>query len=84
MTRFLLLALPVRAAALAAATLLSACSSHMGYDAAQAWQRDQCFKIINSQERSRCLASSSQSYEQYRREAAAARDGEASEPRKAP
>ena len=31
----------------------------------QAWQRNECFKINDAQERSRCLASTSASYQEY-------------------
>ena len=33
----------------------------------QAWQRNECFKINDAQERSRCLASTSASYQEYER-----------------
>ena len=59
-------------ALLALAHTLTACSSQQLYGAGQAWQRNECFKIADQQERSRCLASSSTSYEQYKREAKAA------------
>jgi hypothetical protein len=52
---------------------LGACSSQQAYGAAQAWQRNECFKINDAQERSRCLASTSTSYEDYKRQADAAR-----------
>lgn len=56
----------------ALAFTLTACSSQQVYGVGQAWQRNECFKIADQQERSRCLSSSSTSYEQYKREAAAA------------
>lgn len=52
---------------------LAACSTQQAYGAAQAWQRNECHKIIDAQERSRCLASSSTSYEDYKRQSEAAR-----------
>jgi hypothetical protein len=59
-------------ASLTLALTLSACSSQQLYGVGQAWQRNECFKITDQQERSRCLSSSSTSYEQYKREARAA------------
>lgn len=52
---------------------LTACSTHQAYGAAQAWQRNECFKINDAQERGRCLASTSTSYEDYKRQSGAAR-----------
>lgn len=62
------------ALALAPTVLLIAlcgCSSQQLYNAAQGWQRNECYKIADQQERSRCLASTSTSYEQYQRESQA-------------
>jgi hypothetical protein len=52
--------------------MLTACSWQQLYGVGQAWQRNECFKINDQQERSRCLSSSSTSYERYKREAEAA------------
>jgi hypothetical protein len=49
------------------------CSSQQTYGVGQAWQRNECFKINDAQERSRCLASASTSYEEYNRKAEAAK-----------
>ena len=57
---------------LALAFTLAGCSSQQLYGVGQAWQRNECFKITDQQERSRCLSSTSTSYEQYKREAKAA------------
>jgi hypothetical protein len=51
---------------------LAACSGQQTYGIGQAWQRNQCFKIDDAQERSRCLESADTSYEQYRRQSAGA------------
>ena len=56
----------------ALAFTFTACSSRQLYGVGQAWQRNECFMIADQQERSRCLSSSSTSYEQYKREATAA------------
>ena len=53
-------------------SMLGACSSQQLYGVGQAWQRNECFKINDQQERSRCLSSASTSYEQYKRESGAA------------
>jgi len=52
------------------------CSSQQTYGAGQAWQRNECYKINEAQERSRCLASTSTSYEAYKREAEAGKKGQ--------
>jgi hypothetical protein len=51
---------------------LGGCSSQQFYGVGQAWQRTECYKVSDHQERSRCLASASTSYEQYQRESKAA------------
>ena len=49
--------------------LLSGCSTPLAYYSAQGWQRQQCFKLQDPQQRQRCLKSASGSYEDYQREA---------------
>ena len=49
-------------------TALAGCSSRQAYGVGQAWQRNECFKIADQQERSRCLASAATSFEQYKKE----------------
>ena len=49
------------------------CSSQQAYGVGQAWQRNECYKIGDAQERGRCLASSSTSYDEYKRQSDAAR-----------
>ncbi len=58
-----------------AAVLASGCSSPQAYGAGQAWQRNECYKINDARERSRCLASASTSYEEYKRQSEAAKSG---------
>lgn len=53
---------------------LSGCSSQQIYNSGQAWQRNECNKIIDGQERSRCLANSNTSYEDYKRQTQEAKD----------
>jgi hypothetical protein len=49
--------------------LCSGCSSQRVYGAGQAWQRNECMKINDAQERARCLAAAGTSYESYQRQA---------------
>ena len=65
----------VFAATLVSALHLSGCSAQQAYGASQAWQLQECSKIMNAQERSRCMASASTSYEDYKRQAEAAKAG---------
>lgn len=55
-------------ACVAAATLTSACSSRQAYDSGQAWQRNECNRIADAQERQRCMNSASTSYDSYQRQ----------------
>ncbi|AGX86828.1 hypothetical protein Cenrod_0721 [Candidatus Symbiobacter mobilis CR] len=50
---------------------LGSCTSQQLYGVGQSWQRNECLKIADQQERSRCLSSASTSYEQYKRESQA-------------
>jgi hypothetical protein len=51
---------------------LSGCSSQQLYGVGQGWQRNECNRIIDLQERNRCMASANASYEEYRRQSEAA------------
>lgn len=53
--------------ALVCAACLSSCSSQQVYGIGQAWQRNECYKIVDAQEHGRCMASTSMSYEEYKR-----------------
>jgi predicted small secreted protein len=57
----------------AAALNLAACSTQSLYGAGQAWQKQECSRMADAQERSRCMASASRSYEEYKRESDAQR-----------
>lgn len=48
---------------------LAACSTQQGYAGGQAWRRNQCLQIIDSQERLRCLKETDLSYDHYHKEA---------------
>jgi hypothetical protein len=53
---------------------LSTCSTQQAYGVGQAWQRNECHKIIDTQEHARCVASTSMSYDEYKRRTEAAKD----------
>jgi hypothetical protein len=55
------------------AAWISACSVQQAYGAGQAWQRLDCNRIADMQERQRCMASPSISYEDYLRQSEAAK-----------
>jgi hypothetical protein len=52
---------------------LVGCSSQQLYNAGQAWQQNQCNRIEDAAERNRCMASTKTSYDDYQREAEAAK-----------
>jgi hypothetical protein len=51
---------------------LSGCSSQQLYGVGQGWQRNECNRIIDLQERNRCTAGANKSYEEYKRQSEAA------------
>jgi hypothetical protein len=51
---------------LSLSSLLASCSNEQVYGVGQAWQRNECFKINDSQERSRCLETANTPYSQYK------------------
>ena len=65
----------VAIASVGALVLVSGCSSPQAYGVGQAWQRNECYKINDAQERSRCLARASTSYEEYKRQTESAKSG---------
>jgi hypothetical protein len=64
---------PSSTLALAATLALVACSSQQAYSIGQTWQRNECYKIGDAAERKRCLDSHSTSFDEYKRQADAAR-----------
>ena len=58
-----------------AAVHFLACSSQEVYESSKGSQRNECLKIHDTQERGRCLASMSKSYEDYKREVEQAKVG---------
>ncbi|MBL8352392.1 MAG: hypothetical protein JNL87_19010 [Burkholderiaceae bacterium] len=49
------------------------CSSQQLYGGGQAWQKNECNKIIDKQERDRCMSNANTSYEDYKRQSEAAK-----------
>ena len=62
------LRLPLAIVTVLSACCLTACSWQQAYNAAQGWQRNTCLKILDAQERERCMASTSMSYDDYKRQ----------------
>ncbi len=53
--------------------VLGGCTSRELYHAGQQWQRQECQRLMDLEERKRCHASTARSYEDYKAEAEAAR-----------
>ena len=53
--------------------LLAACSSRQLYDSAQGWQRNECNRLLDLQDRRRCMESTATSYDDYKRQTDPAR-----------
>jgi hypothetical protein len=49
-------------------TQLAACSARQAYGSAQAWQRNECKKLIDKTDYDRCMSSAATDYETYRRQ----------------
>ncbi len=56
------------------------CTTQQLYNTGQAWQRNECGRIMDQQERSRCLSSTSTSYEAYKQQSGSG-SGSGSEPK---
>jgi len=57
------------------AGVVQGCSMQQVYGAGQAWQRQECNRINDTEQRSRCMASSSTSYDEYKRQVEDAKAG---------
>lgn len=55
-------------ASLTLAALLAGCSTEQFYASGQNWQRNQCSKLPDSQERGRCLKNADASYDSYKQQ----------------
>ena len=64
---------------LLACAAATACSSRQTYASGQAWQQNRCNKIIDMQERERCLAPTRESYDDYQRKADALKKADPAE-----
>ncbi|MDP3331339.1 MAG: hypothetical protein Q8S55_04990, partial [Methylococcaceae bacterium] len=53
---------------------LPSCSSQQLYGVGQEWKKNECNKIIDMQERNRCMSSTKTSYEDYKRQSEAAKN----------
>jgi hypothetical protein len=51
--------------AFASFAFISSCSSQQLYSAGQTWQRDECNKIVDAQDRKRCLDKAATSFDSY-------------------
>ena len=47
---------------------LSACSAEQVYGSGQAWQQNQCGRIVDKAEYDRCMSKASPTYDWYKRE----------------
>lgn len=52
---------------------LAGCSSPQLYASGQGWQKQECQKMLDREQRTRCEQSAATSYERYRAESAAAK-----------
>lgn len=46
----------------------AACSARQGYTSVQNWQRNQCIKIIDAQERLKCMRDADRPYDKYKKD----------------
>ncbi len=53
---------------LATVLLLPACTTEQAYETAQAYQRNQCGRIIDKAEYDRCVANTNTNYDSYKRQ----------------
>ncbi|MCC6161121.1 MAG: hypothetical protein IT526_02610, partial [Nitrosomonas sp.] len=53
---------------LAISVTLISCSTRQLYTTGQSWQRNQCYQLIDQQERERCLSDIDESYESYHKD----------------
>ena len=61
-------------ASLLLAFAITGCTTQQGYQSAQGWQRNQCNQMVDQRDREQCLSKTTTSYEDYKREAAKAKD----------
>jgi prophage tail gpP-like protein len=56
------------AGALGGALVLAACSSQQTYGLGQGWQRTECNKMPDADQRQRCMASAAMSFDEFQRQ----------------
>jgi len=61
-------ALAATCTAVVAATAAAGCTTQQAYFSAQTWQRNECNKLVEQNERERCLARTNMSYDDYQRQ----------------
>ncbi|MBX9637164.1 MAG: hypothetical protein K2Q45_06400 [Nitrosomonas sp.] len=49
-------------------TVATGCATQQLYSTGQAWQRNQCTRLVDQQERERCMANAGASYETYKKQ----------------
>ena len=49
-------------------TVATGCATNQLYSTGQAWQRNQCTRRVEQQERERCMANAGASYETYKKQ----------------
>lgn len=49
-------------------TGLTGCTARQLYASGQSWQRNQCFRLVDTVQRKQCLARTWMPYDQYKRE----------------
>jgi hypothetical protein len=55
-------------ALLAGLLVAAGCSSQQSYGTGQAWQRNECNKINDTQDRQRCMARANESHDSYQKQ----------------
>ncbi len=48
--------------------IATGCTTQQLYSTGQSWQRNQCTRLVDQQERERCLANAGASYETYKKQ----------------
>ena len=61
-------------ASLLLAFAIAGCTAQQGYQSSQGWQQNQCNQMVDQRDREQCLSKTTTSYEDYKREAAKAKD----------
>ncbi|MFY9329629.1 MAG: hypothetical protein WAO76_16675 [Georgfuchsia sp.] len=57
--------------ALAAVTLVSACTSEQAYNSIKGWQKNECNRRVDNRDREQCLLDADTSYDEYKKQMSA-------------